>query len=235
MLRALFSRKPPELLVDFHSHLLPGIDDGVRSFEESIEILQRFQRQGYKKVITTPHISEQFRNTPEIIENLCSDLQTRAERAGLTIKVACAAEYKVDPTFLDKLKSEERLLTFGDKYLLFETSFHSKPMFFDEAVFEMQSRGYKPVFAHPERYHYLEDDLSWIKSVRERGVHLQMNLMSMAGVYGKEAERRAKTMLKEGLISFVGSDLHRIKQWQNIETALNQKLGGYTFLNKQLI
>lgn len=236
MLKKLFTSNPPDIQVDIHSHLLPGIDDGVRSFEESIEILKGFHALGYKKIITTPHISnEKFPNTPELIESVCEDLRQHLATAGLEIELECAAEYKVDEAFIQTLKEGKRVLTFGDNYILFETSFYSKPLIFNEALFEMKSRGLIPVFAHPERYHYLEQDLTWLKSLIDKGVKLQMNLMSLVGVYGKEAEKLAKRMLKESMISLVGSDIHRVRQWDNVQLSITKKIKGYSFINQQFL
>ena len=137
--------------VDIHSHLIPGIDDGSQTMDETIAMLTKFQSLGYKKVITTPHVmSDSFPNTSENILAGLEDVRAELKKVGLTIEIEAAAEYYFDETFIAKIKTKD-LLTFGDNYVLLEFAFHSPPQYIDQMFFELQSRGYRPVVAHFER------------------------------------------------------------------------------------
>ena len=236
MLERIFSRERLKLEVDIHSHLLPGIDDGVKSFEESLEILKSLSELGYNKAITTPHIyPEVYPNTPEIIEDKFHQLQQHVLARGLEIEVEYAAEYFLDASFLETIRKGDKILTFGEKYVLFETAFLSKPLIFDEVVFQLKSRGFIPVLAHPERYLYLENSLSWLNEISERGVLLQVNLPSLIGVYGEEVRKMAMRLIKESKMSFFGTDLHRTRQLPVIKKALSMKIKKTHLLNNSLL
>ncbi|MFT6865773.1 MAG: protein-tyrosine phosphatase [Cyclobacteriaceae bacterium] len=230
------SRKKLNLTVDIHSHLLPGLDDGVKSFDESIEILQNLQSFGYKKVITTPHIyPEVYPNTPAGIAERFDILSKKIKTYGISIELEFAAEYQMDSLFLETIKSDAQLLSFGEGYVLFETSFYSKPLIFNEVIFELQSKGYTPVFAHPERYHYLEKDLSWLRSLHSQGVKLQVNLPSLVGAYGDGPKKTANRLLDASMVSFLGSDIHRANQVGVLRQALQQKIKENVLLNNSLL
>lgn len=236
MLDRLFSRKNINLTVDIHSHLLPGLDDGVKSFDESIEILQNLQSFGFKKVITTPHIyPEVYPNTPEGIAAQFEILTKKIKSYGISLEVEFAAEYQMDALFLETIRSGDRLLSFGDGYVLFETSFYTKPLIFNDVIFELQSKGYKPVFAHPERYHYMEKDLSWLRSLHNQGIKLQVNLPSLVGAYGEGPKKIANRLLKESMVSFLGSDIHRANQVGVLRQALKEKIKENALLNNSLL
>jgi protein-tyrosine phosphatase len=230
-----FKTKRIDLTVDVHSHLLPGLDDGVKSFDESIQILQHMQSLGYEKVITTPHIyPEIYPNTIESIRAQYEILKKKARSYGLSLEVEFAAEYFMEQGFLKSIKEGEPLLSFGSNYVLFETSFYNKPLIFEETIFELKSKGYQPVFAHPERYQYLKKDLSWLRSLHEQGVKLQVNLQSLAGAYGETPRRVAAKLLDESLVSFLGSDIHRISQMPMLKEALKKKVKENVWLNTEL-
>ncbi len=236
MLAKLFSRETLKLKVDIHSHLLPGLDDGVKTFEESLEILKELQNQGYQKVITTPHIyPEVYPNTPDQIEEKFIELQAYLKKSGLQIQVEFAAEYFMDVSFLEALNKGERILTFGGKYVLFETPFLSKPLIFDEVVFQLKSKGYIPVLAHPERYLYLENEMSWLEEISSRGVLFQINIPSLLGVYGDDVKKMALSLIKESKASFLGSDLHRVKQLPVVKQVLKSKYRKMNLLNDSLL
>ena len=164
---------------------------------------------GYNKVITTPHVlSDHYPNTPEIILKKLYELRSLTEQHGLSIKVEAAAEYFLDETFLSKLENNDKFLTFGNNYLLFETSFINKPNFLIEAVFKINAHGYKPVLAHPERYIYIQENLEILEDLLERDVLLQININSLTGYYSKGARKLAEKLIDNNYISFLGSDCH---------------------------
>lgn len=232
VLGKLFGKKKEEVLppmdlspfmVDMHSHLIPGIDDGSKSMEDSIAMLAKFEHFGYKKVITTPHImSDYYKNTPEIILSGLEEVRKAIKEHNLNIEIEAAAEYYFDESLMDKLKNKEKLLTFGDNYVLFEFSFHSEPNQINELIFEMVTQGYKPVLAHFERYAFLFNRLDKAKEWRDKGVNIQMNFNSLGGHYGPEVLKQARGLVDNNLVDFVGSDCHRMDHLMILEDNLTK-------------
>ena len=135
-----------------HSHLLAGLDDGVKSHEEAVQLIRNFYRLGYRKVITTPHImSDFYKNEPEQIIAKAVELNNILQEHEVPVIVEAAAEYYLDENLISKLNAREKLLTFGDNYLLFETNFFSEPYHLNDFIFNAITQGYKPILAHPER------------------------------------------------------------------------------------
>jgi len=210
-------KRGPQLKVDLHSHLIPGIDDGSKSMDESLLLLKGMEALGYKKVITTPHIMlDAYRNTPQIIKNGLNVLQEFAKREGISLEIEAAAEYYLDDGFEALLKKGD-ILSIKGKYLLFETSYFAKPLQLEEMIFFISSYGYIPLMAHPERYRYVKDPMKEYTRFKELGVLFQVNLNSFGGHYGKDAKQKADLLSREGMIDFLGSDVHHKKQVDSLE------------------
>lgn len=204
---------------DMHSHFIPNIDDGSSGMEESLDMLKAFQDMGYRKVITTPHVmSDYYKNTSEIILGGLAKVRKEMKDQGLTIELEASAEYYLDEQFILKIKSGE-LLPFGANYILFELPFMAAPANLDEAVFELQMAGYKPILAHPERYGYWHNDFQQLRDLREKNVFLQMNILSLIPHYGPEIQKIARKMVDEGLVDFLGTDCHNMRHIEAIEFA----------------
>ena len=207
---------------DLHSHLLPGIDDGVQSIQESIDVIKGFKNLGYKKLITTPHIMYDFyKNDAEIIQSKLKDVRQAINEESIEIEIGAAAEYYLDEYFLELINSDEKLLSFGSNYVLFELSFMSKPMILKEAIFNMQTKGYKPVLAHAERYLYYHKNINELTELHDTGVLLQLNLLSLSGFYSKEVKKMANKLIDLNMISFIGSDCHNANQLSFLADTLN--------------
>ena len=210
--------------VDMHSHLIPGIDDGSKTMEESLGLIKRLSDFGLRKIITTPHImSEYYRNTPEIINMGLADLRNAIKKEGIEIEVAAAAEYYLDEIFLEKVKNGEELLTFGPNYILVETGFISKPQMLLETFFQLEMAGYKPIFAHPERYQYLIPDKKLLEDLVDRQIYFQINLLSLTGFYSKQVKDFAEMLLERGLVKFFGTDCHNPRYLDMLETLPRSK------------
>ncbi len=125
---------------------------------------------------------------------------------------------------MDKLESNSEILTFGDRFVLFETSFINQPVFLFDAVSKIKALGFKPVLAHPERYFYLEHNQHLIEQIAEQGVYFQINLNSLSGYYSKSALRMAYQLIDKGLVNFLGSDCHHISHLEALRVALQTKL-----------
>jgi tyrosine-protein phosphatase YwqE len=210
------------LSVDIHSHLLAGIDDGAKSWDESIAMLKTLNSIGYKKFITTPHImSDLYRNEPSTIQSKLEELQTVIQSNGMLLEIEAAAEYYLDELLMKKVEQSEKLMTFGKKYLLFETSFFSEPLQIKEFIFQATSKGYQLVLAHPERYSYMT--LAKAEDLRNRGVLFQINILSILGFYSKPVQKMAYQLIDNGWIELLGSDCHNIIQANFIQQHQNNK------------
>ncbi|HSF55895.1 MAG TPA: CpsB/CapC family capsule biosynthesis tyrosine phosphatase [Algoriphagus sp.] len=223
----VFKRRPEEielldlswLKVDMHSHLIPGIDDGSKSMEESLDLVKRLADFGLKKIITTPHImSEYYRNTPEIIGMGLEDLRKAVKNEGISIQIEAAAEYYMDEIFLEKVKSGEKMLTFGEEYILVETGFINKPQMLLDTIFQLEMAGYKPILAHPERYQYLIGDKKLQEELIDRKLLFQVNLLSFTGFYSKQVKDFGELLVEKGVVALLGTDCHNSRYLDMLET-----------------
>lgn len=192
-----------------HSHLLPGIDDGVKSREEAFEVIAQLLDLGYKKLVTTPHImTDYFGNTTESVNAAYQAFLPAVKARYPDLLFEAAAEYYLDDTVITLAAERKPLLTFGDKYLLFETNMISEPLQLKEFIFSVTLQGYKPVLAHPERYQYMT--LEKAEDLRNRGVRLQLNLLSLIGHYGPPVQRLAEKLIARGWVDLLGTDCHNL-------------------------
>ena len=192
--------------IDWHSHILPGVDDGIKTLEDSLAVLKRYEDVGVKKVWLTPHVMEDYPNTPESLQGRFSELKEAYDGA---IDIRLASENMLDSLFEERLQKNE-FLPIGDagKHLLVETSYMNPPYGMDEMIEGVISLGYTPVLAHPERYRYMEEEdyYKW----KDRGLLFQTNFMSLVDGYGETARKKCEWLLKEGMIDICGSDVHRL-------------------------
>ncbi len=227
------------LKTDIHSHLIPGIDDGAKSIEDSIAMITEFYNLGYRKLITSPHVmSDYYRNSSETILSGLERVRGAIKEANIDISIDAVAEYYLDADFEQKLENE-KLLTFGDNYLLFEISYMNPPDNLNAIVFKMQTMGYKPVLAHPERYNFWHKNYDKYLEFHDKGVLLQLNINSLTGYYSLPTKKIAEQMIDNGIISLLGSDCHHqghIKSLQNVvyEKSLHQLLISGKLLNNTL-
>jgi len=196
------------LKCDIHSHFIPAIDDGSKSLENSVEMIRTFYNLGYKKLITTPHIMGDFyRNTPEIILNGLEKVKHQLRVEGIPVQLEAAAEYYVDYEFEHKI-GKEKLLTFGDQYVLIEISYVNQPENLERVLFKLQTNGYKPVLAHPERYPFWYAKIEQFETLFNNGVLLQLNINSLTGYYSPATKKLAETLIDKNWIRLLGSDCH---------------------------
>jgi len=216
-------------ITDIHNHILPGIDDGAANIEDSISLLSKFKEMGVHDFIATPHImNDYYPNTPHTINTALEKLQGEISQNPelKDIRIRAAAEYMMDQSFMELLESE-KLLTLKDNFVLVEMSYFQAPINLNEILFQLQTKGYKPVLAHPERYaFYHTKDLRKYQELKDRGCLLQLNTLSLTPHYGTNMQQTAFRLLETGMIDFIGSDTHRE---QHLE-----KLAGIT-LNKKII
>ena len=203
--------------VDNHSHILYGLDDGVKKQEDSLAILRWLEEQGVSEVWFTPHVMEDVPNTTEGIRARFEELKAVYD-GGLQLHLA--AEYMIDTLFEERLEKRD-LLEHGEEVVLVETSAIAPPINLWNVLEQMLKAGYRPLIAHPERYRYMEP--SDYKELHNMGCYLQMNLPSIVGFYGESARQRAQYLLDKGWYRMVGSDCHRFKAIQAQYTAKELK------------
>lgn len=208
------------IMVDMHSHVLPGIDDGAQNVGESIFLIKKMMDVGIKKIIATPHIMVDFyRNTPEIINAALETLKVELKKENIEIEIEAAAEHYFDETF-EKRVDEKRLMTMGDNYALFEYSFVSPPPNAFQVIQKMiEWGGYKPVLAHPERYSYMT--IGEMANLRSWGCNMQLNTISLTGYYGKDVKKKAEAMIDNDIVDFISSDMHHPRHAAAFHNALN--------------
>jgi protein-tyrosine phosphatase len=205
--------------VDVHSHFIPGIDDGAKTMDDSLELISEFKAMGYRKVITTPHVmSDYYKNTPEIILGGLEKVRAALKENSIDIEIEAAAEYYLDGDLDDKINNKE-LLTFGKKYVLFELPFVSEPAIMNSTIFNMQTAGYKPIMAHVERYPFWHREWEKYETLFDKGVVLQCNIGSLTGAYGPEVRKIAERLVDADMITLLGSDCHHIRHVEMVKQA----------------
>ncbi len=194
-------------LIDCHAHVIPGVDDGVQKIEESLDVLNLYEKLGMKEIYCTPHIMEDF---PNSTQKLRDGFALLCETYHGSMKLHLAAEYMMD-NLLNSRLSENDLLTHGENgdHLLIETSYFSCPGYFDDIIFKVRSMGLWPLLAHPERYTYMDNKR--YEELKNLGVKFQLNLPSLGGRYGDDVRKKASNLLEKGLYDFIGTDTHRFE------------------------
>ena len=221
LFQSLSKKQNPDLnyfyTTDLHSHLIPNIDDGVKTLEESISIIKNLKELGYQKLITTPHImSHKFPNTKDTILKGLEEVKIELEKQNIDIIIEAAAEYYYDEYFIELIRKKD-LLTFGDNHILFELSYTANPFGLEQVVYELLNHGYKPILAHPERYTHYSHSLEKYHNLKDLGLLFQINLNSLAKFYGKNPKIAADYLVENGLVDFVGSDIHSMRYFDSLK------------------
>ncbi|WP_455671280.1 tyrosine-protein phosphatase [Phocaeicola faecalis] len=207
-------------MTDCHSHLLPGVDDGVKTLSETLEILKEMEKQGIAEVWFTPHIMEDIPNKTADLRQMFEETEAVYQAVNGTIKLHLAAEYMLDNLFVQRLETGDLLPLHGEKrYLLVETSYFNPPMELLPMLECIRVRGYHPLLAHPERYEYMQ--MADYKALQQAGVLFQLNIPSLAGMYGKHVQKKAEALQEAGMYSLRGNDIHSLGFFQNL---LNERI-----------
>ena len=216
------SKEPIDLWfnTDIHAHILPGVDDGSPDVETSLKLVGELRSFGLKKILASPHITGgTFENTPATLDAAQAELDKAMADAGMTdIIVRHHAENRLDDLFIANFKAGT-LLTMPDNYVLIENSFIQEPWDLDQNIFDLQVRGYNPIMAHPERFTYYQDKPRRYEELH-RNVPFQINVLSLAGHYGKATKRMAEQLIEGGMVDFLGTDTHGMKHIETIRAYL---------------
>ncbi|QBA65586.1 tyrosine-protein phosphatase [Muriicola soli] len=198
--------------VDIHNHILPGIDDGAKTVEESMALIKEFELFGVTNFIATPHImNDYYPNTPKTIENALTRLKSELLRKGQKhIALAAAAEHMIDGSF-EKLLQEGKTMPLPSNYLLVEMSYLQPAINFKSAIVKCAQAGYFTILAHPERYVYLHQTPQVFAAYKDLGIKFQLNLLSLGNYYGRSVSRTAYDLLEKDAYEFLGTDVHSLR------------------------
>lgn len=210
----------PDNHIDIHSHLLPGIDDGAPTFEDSLRLAKALTEIGVSQFITTPHIIQHvWDNTHEtIVANKKQTIEQLSQK-NFNLPFKAAAEYLMDDQFVHLFQNQS-LLTLKDNYVLVEMSYINAPIQLYSILFDLRVAGYIPVLAHPERYLFYHKNLGEYDKLKKAGCLFQLNLLAVVGYYGENIAKIAEELLQKGRYDFVGSDVHH----DNHIAAFDQKI-----------
>ncbi len=210
-----------EGFIDIHNHILPGIDDGAAGIEDSLNLINKFGEMGVQNFIATPHImNDYYPNTPHTVTEALQKLKDSLESTGKTnVRVKAAAEYMMDHSFMEIMEKGD-LLCLHQDYVLVEMSYFQPPINLNEILFTLQTKKYKPVLAHPERYAYFHSKkLEKYEEVKHRGCYFQLNILSLVGHYGSNIQAAAFSLLDSGMIDFIGTDTHQLRHLEKLAAA----------------
>lgn len=197
---------------DWHSHILPDVDDGIRSMKDALAVLARYEELGFREVWLTPHIMEDIPNTTAHLRERFAELQDAYKGS---VRLHLAAENMLDTLFEERLDADD-LLPIGSKadHLLVETSYFNPPLDLYGLLDKIISKGLRPILAHPERYTYMTT--ADYRRLKEKGVLFQMNMTSLVGAYGGEPRQKVGMLLSEHWINYLGSDIHRLLSFNRV-------------------
>lgn len=215
--------------VDIHSHLLPGIDDGAQNIGDSIILINGLKELGLRQFITTPHIfKEMYPNTPQTIQQAYNQLLSANPEQSNQLRFA--AEYMIDDDFEEIVK--EPLLCIQGNYVLIEMSYLYESPRLEEFIFDLQLKGYQPILAHPERYRFYHGKIQKLKNIKDRGILFQLNLLSLAGYYGKAEKTMSLELCNAGMIDLAATDIHHEKHLDALKACSAQGLF-YKYLGEE--
>ncbi len=227
--------------IDMHSHLLPAIDDGLQEVEQTVEYVKELQAMGYKKLICTPHILPGVHNnTPATILAALAVARKALQENNVTVEIEAAAEYMIDDALELNIKNNEQLLTFGNNHMLIEMSYVGPSPNLYQVIFDLRMKGIQPILAHPERYEYIHRNYQQYHEIKDRDVLMQVNLLSLSGYYGPKVKAIALRLIKDGLVSFIGTDMHHANHLNATKAFVSSKefykiVEGVEWQNKTLI
>ena len=202
---------------DIHNHILPGIDDGAKTPEDSLQLLTQFKEMGITNLICTPHtMSDYYPNTPETILDAEATLKTFLKENGHSeFSIRSSSEYMMDSGLVDLLENKQ-ILPLKDNFVLVEMSYLQPPVNLREILFKVGNSGFVPVLAHPERYafyHAKYDTYNELKNICK----FQLNALSPSGYYGPGIAKIALKLLSEGMYDFIGTDTHHMRHVENLK------------------
>lgn len=222
---SIFKKKPKEpaelcFATDIHCHIVPGVDDGSPDAATSAALISRMQGWGIRRILASPHVTmNTFENDRTTIDPALASLRAELDSRGMAVNIGTHAEYRLDELFERRL-AENDLMLLPDSHILIENSFFQEPWNLDQIVFDLQVKGLRPILAHPERYSYYYSHKDRLRTLHDAGLAMQINLLSLAGNYGKDELKMAEYLMKNGMVDFIGTDLHKASHADCIDAYL---------------
>jgi protein-tyrosine phosphatase len=197
-------------MVDIHSHLIPNVDDGSKSVEETFMLIKEADRAGITDIILTPHyIVNSYEQNANTLILLKDKLQQILDKDKINVKLHIGMEVYITDNLIDLLKQNKLLTLANSKYLLMELPLNTNVQYLDMVIFKLIENNIIPIIAHPERYKFVQEDPSKVRELIDSGCLIQSNIGSILGIYGKKAKKTIKYLLKNDLINFIATDTHR--------------------------
>lgn len=206
--------------VDMHSHLIPGVDDGAKNVQDSIVLINGLKELGFNHLITTPHTLLDIH--PNTKDSLTTGYNLLDGKLPENLTLSLSSEYYLDEQFQNQLTSNG-LMPFKGNRLLIEFSQISRPNDLEETIFDLGIKGYQVVLAHPERYLFFHKQFDYFNRLKEMGVELQVNALSLTEHYGKGIKAIAEKLIEKDMIDFIGTDLHHIKHLELLKRVPSNK------------
>lgn len=196
-------------MIDLHSHILPGIDDGAPDLDAALDMARAFAADGIEVLACTPHILPGvYPNTGSAIRAKVAELQKEIDRAGIALQLVTGADNHVVPDFVSGLRSGHLLSLADSRYVLVEPPHHVAPPRLDELFFSILAAGYVPVLTHPERLTWINSHYPLMVRLAQSGVWMQITAGSLTGIFGRNARYWAERMLDEGHVHILATDAH---------------------------
>lgn len=196
---------------DVHSHILPEVDHGSQSVDQSLEMIEAEMRMGINRIVLTSHVTEgTFENSPETLEPAFETLQEAVSEAALPVELYLSAEYRMDELW-NQQWLDRHILPMPGGYMLMENSFLQERLGLDELLYDLRVNGYKTILAHPERYGYYGARRQRLEAIHNSGTKFQVNILSLAGYFGRHARELALWIIKNGMCDMLGSDMHNLE------------------------
>jgi protein-tyrosine phosphatase len=209
-----------EIGLDMHSHLIPGVDDGARDVADSINIITGLKELGFQHLITTPHTLQGIH--PNNRESLTAGHALLDGQLPEGIVVNLSSEYYLDEQFEEQL-NEKSVMPMPGNRLLIEFSQISRPLDLEERIFDLGIKGYQVVLAHPERFVFFHRQFEYYSRLKEMGVELQLNALSLTGHYGKNIKVVAEKLVEKDMVDFLGTDIHHVRHLEVLKTVPGTK------------
>ncbi|MBO5478813.1 MAG: hypothetical protein J6A04_03755 [Clostridia bacterium] len=204
-------------MIDIHSHIIPKIDDGSRSFEESYKMFEQAEKAGFTDIIATSHYVEKHYEVDVVKRHAVIEAMNKViQEKGLNIKIHAGSEIYVTPNIVELIQEKKASTLANSKYVLFELPMNNMINYLDEVVFKIKGSGLIPVIAHPERYSYVQKNPNFVGELIRNGVLFQSNFASISGYYGKTAKKTLIKLLKADMIHFLASDSHNSEKYDKI-------------------
>lgn len=224
---------------DMHSHILPGIDDGAQTMADSLELIESMYQHGYRKMVATPHSSEDiYPNSHATILEKRDEVRKVLAEKGIAMEIEAAAEYMIDERFVNMVERGEKMLAVHDNRVLVEMSYLLESPYLHNGLFALQTHGYQPILAHPERYNFYHNHLDKYVELKEKGCLFQLNLIAFSGYYGKNVKKVATYLFQKGMYDYCGSDIHHPRHTHALHSVMDasvfKDLQAYPFVNKQI-